>query len=107
MRLVAEFLAPGPQTPRRMVQRVLVGEAHCAVYLMRNRGSGAGGLADPHLGDRDFGLGRLVADTVPRDRLGGAVGGGSGRRDFTCKLGQIVLNGLKLGNRPAELDTVQ
>ena len=29
------------------------------------------------------------------------------RRDFTCKLGQIVLNGLEFGNWPAELDAVQ
>src|SRR5580698_5103897 len=30
-RLVAEFLAPAPEAPRRMVQRVLVGKAHRAV----------------------------------------------------------------------------
>ena len=53
-----------PQPPRRVVQRVLVGEAHRAVHLMRDRGAVAGGLADPHLGDRDLGLGRLVADAV-------------------------------------------
>ena len=46
MRLVAEFLAPGPQPPRRVVQRMLVGEPHRAVHLMRDRGAGAGGLAD-------------------------------------------------------------
>ena len=86
MRLVAEFLAPGPQPPRRVVQRVLVGEAHRAVHLMRDRGAGAGGLADPHLGDRDLGRARLVADAVPRDRLGGAVGGGAGRRDLAGQL---------------------
>src|SRR5580704_15199582 len=40
--LVAEFLAPAPQPPGRMVQGVLIGEAHRAMHLMRDRGAGAG-----------------------------------------------------------------
>src|ERR1700719_172472 len=36
-RLVAELLAPCPQPARRMMQRVLVGEAHRAVHLMGDR----------------------------------------------------------------------
>src|ERR1700733_7940344 len=51
-RLVAEFLAPTPEAARRMVQRVLVGKAHRAVHLMRDRCAGASRVADPQLGDR-------------------------------------------------------
>src|SRR5258708_15566347 len=63
-RLVAEFLAPAPQPPGRMVQRVLVSEAHRAMHLMRDRRAGAGRVADPQLGDRHLGGDDLTLDPV-------------------------------------------
>src|SRR3954468_6976041 len=107
MRLVAELLAPGPETPRRLMQRVFVGEAHRAMHLMRDRGAVAGGLADPDFGDRDLGLCRLIADTMVGDRLRRALGSRARRRDLACQLREIVLHGLELGDWPTELDAVQ
>src|ERR1700724_3368265 len=43
-RLVAEFLAPRPEAPRRMMQRMLVGEAHSTVHLVADSRPGAGCL---------------------------------------------------------------
>src|SRR6185312_548820 len=104
---VAEFLAPRPQPARRMVERVLVGEAHRAVHLVGDRGAGAGGLADAELGDRAFGDGPLGGDAVGGDGLGGGVGGGPRGGDLAGELRQIVLHRLKLGDRPAELNAVE
>src|SRR5262245_20411340 len=70
-RLVAELLAPRPKPARRVVQRMLVGEAHRAVHLMGNRCTRPGRLAAAHLGNRD------LADRYI-ERL--ACFGGGGRR---------------------------
>src|SRR6188508_1167972 len=104
MRLVAELLAPGPEAPRCLVQRVFVGEAHRAVHLMRDRGAVAGGLPDPNFGDRDLGLCRLVADAMVNDRLRRAIGSGARRRDLAGQLREVMLHGLELGDWPTELD---
>src|SRR5213082_1986045 len=68
-RLVAELLAPGPQPARRMMQRMLVGETHRAMHLMRNRCAVGGSFADPHLGDRDIEESPLACRPFERDRL--------------------------------------
>src|SRR5229473_6446395 len=83
MRLVAELLAPRPEPARRMVQRMLVGKAHRAVHLMGDRRPGPGRLADPQLGDRDFGGDQRAAEPMAGDRLGSGIGGGAGGGDFT------------------------
>src|SRR5262249_51519665 len=74
-RLVAELLAPRPQPAGRVVQRVLIGETHCTMYLVGNSRTGAGGLATPDFGDRD------LADRDRRKRacFCGSVGGGARR----------------------------
>src|SRR3954464_13721487 len=101
MRFVAELLAPRPETPRRLVQRVFVGEAHRAVHLMRNRGAVAGGLADSDFGDGDLGLGRLVADAMVGDRLRRTIGSSACRSDLAGQLREIVLHGLEFSDRAA------
>src|SRR6516162_11007909 len=53
--LVAELFAPCPQPPRRMMQRMLVGEAHRTMHLVGNGSAGAGRLATAYLGDRHLG----------------------------------------------------
>ena len=66
-----------------MVQRVLVGEAHRAVHLMRDRRADAGGVAAPQLGDRhlrgDDVAGEVVASQVAiaKVRVGEAAGAGA------------------------------
>src|ERR1700732_2501630 len=77
-RLVAELLTPRPKPARRMMQRVLVCEAHCSVDLMSDRRAGAGRLAAAHLGDRDLADRNFRA----RARLRGSVGSSAGCRDF-------------------------
>src|SRR5271155_1520476 len=102
-RLVAELLAPSPQAARRVVQRVLVGEAHRAVNLMGDRRAGAGRLAAAHLGDRDL----TDRDVRARARLGGSVGRSARRRYLARQHRQIVLNRLELGDRAPELRAVE
>src|ERR1700719_212271 len=72
-RLVAELLAPGPQPARRMMQRVLVRKAHCAVDLVGDRRAGARRLAAAHLGNRDLADRNFPARARPR-RGGGRRG---------------------------------
>src|SRR6266852_8097646 len=82
VRLVAEFLAPRPQAARRMVQRVLVGKAHRTMHLMGDSRAGPGRLADPQLGDRDFGRDQRAAEPMAGDRLGGGIGRRAGSGDL-------------------------
>src|SRR3984893_4406567 len=102
-RLVAEFLAPRPEAPRRMMQRMLVGEAHRTVHLVGDSRPGAGCLAAAHLGARHLG----DADLRPRAGLRGGVGcrprGGPLARQYR----QIVLDRLELGDRAPELRAVE
>ena len=108
MRLVAELLAPRPQPPRRLVQRVLVGEAHRAVHLMRDRGAGAGRLADPVFWrsrprPRSSRC-RRRAWRSPRTAPSAAAPAAA---TSPARLREIVLHRLELGDRPAELYPVQ
>ncbi len=50
--LVAEFLAPRPEPPCRVVQRIFLGEAHRAMHLVGDGGAGGGCFADAQFGDR-------------------------------------------------------
>src|SRR6516164_2834328 len=78
-RLVAELLAPRPEPPRRMMQRMLVGEAHRPMHLMGDRRPGASRLAAAHLGDRHL----READFRPGAGLGRGVSRRACGGDFT------------------------
>src|SRR5271165_1227699 len=79
--LVAELLAPAPQPARRMVQGVLIGKAHRAMDLMRNRRPGAGRFAGAHLGDCNLSGAELRTGTG----FGGEIGGPARGRDFASQ----------------------
>src|SRR6266446_4058342 len=102
-RLVAEFLAPRPEAPRRMMQRMLVGEAHRTVHLVGDSRPGAGCLAAAHLGDRHLGDGDLRARAGLRGGVRCRTRGGHLARQYR----QIVLDRLELGDRAPELRAVE
>ena len=80
--IVAELVTPGPGTPGKMMQLVLMGKAHGSVHLVRNFCHNAGCLANP-------GLGRSDLYPLPgiAQRCGGGVCRSHGGRNFSRQYG--------------------
>src|SRR5258708_1235642 len=84
-----------------MMQRMLPGEADGAVDLMGNPGAGIDRLVGPELAGSD-----LEPGPPPRRGLPGGTGRtGNGRR-FPCENRELLLNRLKVTDRPSELAAV-
>src|SRR5690606_7073651 len=93
------LVTPLPQAAGEEMQHVLVGHPHRAEYLMRDGGAGHGGLARPDFRHRgaEFLLAAVDAGT---SEAPGVLGG----RGVFGQAGDLVLDGLELADRPAELN---
>src|SRR5581483_10176051 len=100
--LRAEFGPPGPEPPGDEVQRVLVGEADRPVRLVRDPRAEARGLAGADLRHRDLERG-IAALPGAIHHVEGLLRGHAGGGGVAGEQGQVLLDGLERGERPAEL----
>ena len=98
MGFVAKLVTPGPQASGTVVQGMFLGEPHGGMDLMADSGDDTGGFANPGF-RRRHGVKSMGRDDSPCRELGGGTGGGH----LTGGHGELLLNGLKLANRPSEL----
>ena len=83
---------------------MLVGEAHGAMHLMGDRGTGAGRLAAAHLGDRDLADRRFPAAAQASAAASAAA---LAAATSPAKHREVVLDRLELGDRAPELRAVE
>src|SRR5438105_7170306 len=94
--LPSELGAPGPETSRDEVERVLVREADGAVRLMRNARPEARRFPDANLGDGDLEGGLLQVARAARVHGGeGVLRRHAGRRRVAGEQGKLMLDGLE------------
>ena len=98
MALAAVFVPPSPDPAREVVQAVLVGEPHGAVYLVGDLRRDSSGLADARFGD-----GGMDGEARRTERSYGAVVGATRGGDLAGQDREVVLDGLELGDGATEL----